>query len=160
MDLPCDWAQFLYVCAERRPRRQRCHSDSDLVQGRTCDDTAVQYEPWTSRWRLVDEYPCLRVVSRNQKPLHQCLYRLEDIMESWVGLMHHVLVAIHESVLVLQKMYSDHKEAFSQAPKRQFGVIKLPTGEYVSPQYGPSKVHLLCITQPPSSRLVEPSGTG
>ena len=38
-----------------------------------------------------------------------------------VGLMHHVLNAIHESVLVLQKVYNDHKEAFPQAPKRQFG---------------------------------------
>ena len=61
--------------------------------------------------------------------------------------MCHVLVAIHESVLVLQKMYN-----------RQFGSpgysalllhsvwtaffdrcsVKLPTGEYVSPQYGGS----------------------
>ena len=37
-----------------------------------------------------------------------------------VGLMHHVLVAIHDSVLVLQQMFNEHKEAFPQAPKRQF----------------------------------------
>ena len=79
-------------------------------------------------------------------------------VENKVGLMHHVMSAIHESVLVLQKVYSDHKEAFPQVPKRRFGspgcstlllrsiwtaffdrcVIKLPTGEYVSPQYGGS----------------------
>ena len=66
--------------------------------------------------------------------------------------------AIHESVLVLQKVCSDHKEAFPEAPKRQFGspgystlllhliwtaffdrrLAKLPTGEYISPQYGGS----------------------
>ena len=66
--------------------------------------------------------------------------------------------AIHESVLVLQKVYSDHKEAFPQVPKRSFGslgystlllhsiwaaffdrcMIELPTGEYVSPQYSGS----------------------
>ena len=75
---------------------------------------------------------------------------------SKVGLMHHVMNAIHESVLVLQKIYNDHKEAFPQVPKRHFGcpgysalllhsiwtaffdrcMIKMPTGEYVSPQYG------------------------
>ena len=68
-----------------------------------------------------------------------------------VGLMHHAMNAIHESVLVLKKVYSDHKEAFPQVPKRRFGspgystlqlsdrcMIKLPTGEYISPQYSGS----------------------
>ena len=77
---------------------------------------------------------------------------------SKVGLMHHVMNGIHESVLVLQKVYSDHKEAFLQAPKRQFAspgystlllhsiwtaffdrcLVKLLTDECVSPQYGGS----------------------
>ena len=38
-----------------------------------------------------------------------------------VGLMHHVLLAIHEPVLVLQQMFNDHKDAFPQALKRHFG---------------------------------------
>ena len=38
-----------------------------------------------------------------------------------VGLMHHVLVAIHESVMVLQQMFNEHKHAFPEAPKRHFG---------------------------------------
>ena len=62
------------------------------------------------------------------------------------------------SVLVLQQMFNDHKEAFPQTPKRQFGspaystlllhsvwtaffdrcLVKLLTGEYVSLQYGGS----------------------
>ena len=72
-----------------------------------------------------------------------------------VGLMHRILVAIHRSVIVLQQMFNEHKHAFPEAPKRHFGspgystlllrsvwsaffdrcLIKLPTGEYVSPQY-------------------------
>ena len=72
--------------------------------------------------------------------------------------MHHVLAAIHESVIVLQQVFSEHRHAFPEAPKRHFGspgystlllhsvwtaffdrcLIKLPTGEYVSPQYGGS----------------------
>ena len=73
--------------------------------------------------------------------------------------MHRVLAAIHESVIVLQQMFSEHKHAFPEAPKRHFEspeystlllhsvwtaffdrcLIKLPTGEYVSPQYGGSR---------------------
>ena len=72
-----------------------------------------------------------------------------------VGLIHHVLAAIHESVLVLKQTFSEHRQAFSEVPKRSFGspghttlllhavwtsfydrcLIKLPTGEYVSPQF-------------------------
>ena len=77
---------------------------------------------------------------------------------SKVGLMHHVLAAIHESVIALQQVFNEHRHAFPEAPKRHFGspgystlllhsvwiafydrcLIKLPTGEYVSPQYGGS----------------------
>ena len=72
---------------------------------------------------------------------------------SKVGLIHHVMVAIHESVLVLKHTFDEHRLAFPEVPKRQFGspgysslllhsvwtsffdrcLIKLPTGEYVSP---------------------------
>ena len=37
---------------------------------------------------------------------------------SKVGLMHHVMNAIYESVQVLLKTHNDHKEAFPQVPKR------------------------------------------
>ena len=75
-----------------------------------------------------------------------------------VGLIHHVLVAIHESVLVLKHTFDEHRQAFPDVPKRRFGspgystlllhsvwtsffdrcLIKLPTNEYVSPQFGGS----------------------
>ena len=75
-----------------------------------------------------------------------------------VGLIHHVLVAIHESVLVLKHTFDEHRQLFPDVPKRRFGtpgystlllhsvwtsffdrcLIKLPTSEYVSPQFGGS----------------------
>ena len=71
----------------------------------------------------------------------------ENTVTGRVGLIHHVVVAIHE-----------HRHAFPEVPKRRFGspgystlllhsvstsffdrcLIKLPTGEYVSPQNGGS----------------------
>ena len=73
-----------------------------------------------------------------------------------VGLLHHVMHAIYESVQVLSKAFEDHKDVFPQVPKRNFGsrgfstllvhsiwtaffdqcLIKLPTSEHVSPQHG------------------------
>ena len=75
-----------------------------------------------------------------------------------VGLIHHVLVAIHESVLVLKHTFDEHRQLFPDVAKRRFGspgystlllhsvwtaffdrcLIKLPTSEYVSPQFGGS----------------------
>ena len=75
-----------------------------------------------------------------------------------VGLIHHVLVAIHESVMVLRQTFKEHRLAFPEVPTRNFGspgyttllvhavwtsfydrcLIRLPTGEYVSPQFGGS----------------------
>ena len=75
-----------------------------------------------------------------------------------VGLIHHVLVAIHESVMVLRQTFKEHRLAFPEVPPRNFGspgyttllvhavwtsfydrcFIRLPTGEYVSPQFGGS----------------------
>ena len=68
---------------------------------------------------------------------------------SKVGLIHHVMVAIHESVLALKHTFDEHRHAFPEVPKRRFGspgysalllhsvwtsffdrcLIKLPTGE-------------------------------
>ena len=163
MDLPCEWAQFLYVCAERGLedsaliliatwRREgpamtqqfnmnHGHSDGDLLT------SILAYE-----WFL-----------ENKRHYNQ---KYTDWRTSWarecnactkVGLMHRVLVAIHDSVTVLQQMFNEHKHAFPEAPRRHFGspgystlllsvwtaffdrcLIKLPTGEYVPPQYGGS----------------------
>ena len=45
-----------------------------------------------------------------------------DWKTAWkVGLMHHVMNAIYESVQVLAKAVNEHKETFPQVPKRQFG---------------------------------------
>ena len=69
-----------------------------------------------------------------------------------------MLVAIHESVMVLKQTFKEHRQAFPEVPTRNFGspgyttllihavwtsfydrcLIKLPTGEYVSPQFGGS----------------------
>ena len=127
VDLPCDWAQFLYVCAERGLKDSAIiliatwyregpamtqqfnmnhgHPDGDLLTSilayewflKTKNHYTNTYTDWKTSWN---------------REWNAC---------TKVGLMHHVLVAIHESVLVLQKMYSDHKDAFPQAPKRQFG---------------------------------------
>ena len=75
-----------------------------------------------------------------------------------VGLTHHVLVAIHESVMVLRQTFRENRHVFPEVPTRSFGspgyitllvhavwtsffdrcLIRLPTGEYVSPQFGGS----------------------
>ena len=75
-----------------------------------------------------------------------------------IGLIHHVLVAIHESVMVLRQTFKENRQAFPEVPIRSFGspgyttllvhavwtsfydrcLIKLPTTEYVSPQFGGS----------------------
>ena len=38
-----------------------------------------------------------------------------------VGLIHHVLVAIHDSVLVLKHTFDEHRQLFPVVPKRRFG---------------------------------------
>ena len=38
-----------------------------------------------------------------------------------VGLIHHVLVAIHESVQVLKHTFDEHRQLFPDVLKRQFG---------------------------------------
>ena len=75
-----------------------------------------------------------------------------------VGLIYHVLAAIHDSVMVLRQTFKENRQAFPEVPPRSFGsrgfttlllhavwtsfydrcLIKLPTGEYVSPQFGGS----------------------
>ena len=57
LDLPCEWAQFLYTCAERGIE------DSALIliatwyrQALTTHDAAIQCESWTSRWRFDDKH--------------------------------------------------------------------------------------------------------
>ena len=81
------------------------HPDGDLLTSRLAYEWFLQtrkrytrtYNDWKTAWNR------------------------EWIACSKVGLMHHVMNAIHESVPVLQKMYSDHKEASPQVPKRHFG---------------------------------------
>ena len=126
MDLPCDWAQFLYVCVERgledsaiiliatwyregpamtqQFNMNHGHLDGDLL-------TSILAYEWfhENKNHYTNTYTDWKT-SWNRE------------WNAWtkVGLMHHVLVAIHESVLVLQQMFNEHKEAFPQAPKRQF----------------------------------------
>ena len=164
MDLPCEWAQFLYVCAERGLEDSALiliatwyregpamtqqfnvnhgHPDGDLVT------SILAYE-----WFLANKRHYQHKYSD-----WKTVWTQEWKACSKVGLTHHVMVAIHESVLVLQQVFSEHRHAFPEVTKRHFGspgnstlllhsvwtsffdrcLTKLPTGEYVSPQNGGS----------------------
>ena len=127
MDLPCEWAQFLYTCAERGLEdsaliliatwhRQgpamtqqfnvnHAHPDGDLMTSILAYEWYLEckkaytskYDDWqvnaTQEWKA-----CTRV-----------------------GLIHYVLVAIHESVLVLKHTFDEHRQLFPDVPKRRFG---------------------------------------
>ena len=164
MDLPCEWAQFLYICAERGLE------DSALIliatwhrQGpaMTQQFNVNHSHPDGDLLTSILAYEWLLANKQNYSSRHTDWKA--SMMQEWkvctrVGLIHHVLVAIHESVLVLQQTFSAHRLSFPEAPKRHFGspgystlllhsvwtaffdrcLIKLLTGEYVSPQYGGS----------------------
>ena len=163
MDLPCEWSQFLYTCTERGLEDSALiliatwyrqgpamtqqfnvnhgHPDGDLLSSIVAYEWFLECKKtYTSRytdWKVSQEQEW-RACSR-------------------VGLIHHVMAAIHESVLVLQQ-FDARRLAFPEVPKRHVGspeystlllhsvwtalfdrcLIKLPTGEYVSPQYGGS----------------------
>ena len=127
MEMPCKWAQFLYVCAERGLEDSALiliatwyregpamtqqfnvnhgHPDGDLITSILAYQWflankrhyANKYSDWKTHWT---------------KEWKAC---------SKVGLMQHVMEAIHDSVLVLQKMFSEHRHAFLEVPKRHFG---------------------------------------
>ena len=59
MDLPCEWAQFLYTCAERGIEDSALILIAILAQTGTTYDAAVQCESWTSRWRFDDKHSCI-----------------------------------------------------------------------------------------------------
>ena len=162
-DLPCEWVQFLYTCAERGLEDSALiliawyrqgpamtqqfnvnhgHPDGDLLT------SILAYE-----WFLANK----RTYSNKYGDWKT------NVTQEWkacskVGLIHHVTVAIHESVLVLKHTFDERRHTFPDVPKRRFGspgystlllhsvwtsffdrcLIKLPTSEYVSPQYGGS----------------------
>ena len=157
MDLPCEWAQFLYTCAERGLEdsafiliatwyRQgpamtqqfnvnHGHPDGDLLT------SILAYE-----WFLECQKTC-----SNKYGDWKTSAMLEWKACSRVGLIHHVLVAIHKSALVLKHTFDEHRHAyaFPEVPRRKFGspgystlllhsvwtsffdrcLIKLPTGK-------------------------------
>ena len=161
MDLPCEWAQFLYTCAERgleesaliliaiwhrqgTPVTQQFnlnhgHPDGDLV-------TSLLAYHWFIACR------------RNHSSRPDDAPALVWTACARVGLIYHVLAAIHDSVMVLRDRFKENRQAFPEVPPRSFGspgfttlllhavwtsfydrcLIKLPTGEYVSPQFGGS----------------------
>ena len=161
MDLPCEWAQFLFTCAERgleesaliliaiwhrqgTPVTQQFnlnhgHPDGDLM-------TSILAYQWFLACRKTHS-------SRPDDAL-----AMEWRACAKIGLIHHVLVAIHDTVMVLQQTFRENRQAFPEVPPRSFGspgyttllvhavwtsfydrcLIKLPTGEYVSPQFGGS----------------------
>ena len=161
MDLPCEWAQFLYTCAERGLE------ESALIL------IAIwhrQGTPVTQQFNMNHGHPDGDLVTSilayqwflECKKNHSSRPDDASVME-WkacarVGLIHHVLAAIHESVMVLRQTFKENRQAFPEVPPRSFGspgyttllvhavwtsfydrcLIKLPTGEYVSPQFGGS----------------------
>ena len=164
MDLPCEWAQFLYTCAERGLE------DSALIliatwyrQGpaMTQQVNVNHGHPDGDLLTSILAYEWFIACQRNCSHTHKHTDWKVNVTQEWracerVGLIHHVMVAIHESVLVLQQTFEANRHAFPEVPKRHFGspgystlllhsvctsffdrcLIKLPTGEYVSPQYG------------------------
>ena len=125
MDLPCEWAQFLYTCAERgledsaliliaRWHRQgpavtqqfnmnHGHPDGDLV-------TSILAYLWFIECKM-----CYASRPDNDAAT------LEWRACAKVGLIHHERVAIHESVMVLKQTLKEHRQAFPEAPTRNFG---------------------------------------
>ena len=164
VDLPCEWAQFLYTCAERGLE------DSALILIATW---YRQGPAMTQQFNVNHGHPHADLLTSilAYEWFLECKKTYTNKFSDWktnttqewkacsnVGLIHHVLVAIHESVLVLKPSYEEHRQAFPDVPKRRFGspgystlllhsvwtsffdrcLIKLPTSEYVSPQYGGS----------------------
>ena len=163
MDLPCEWAQLLYIRAERgledsaliliatwyregpamtqQLNVNHGHPDGDLLT------SILAYE-----WFLANKETYSHKYSD-----WKTLWTQEWKTCSEVGLIPRY-AAIHDSVLVLQHVFNEHRHAFPEVPKRHFGspeystlllhsvwtsffdcsLIKRPTGEYVSPQYGGS----------------------
>ena len=125
MDLPCEWAQFLYTCAERgledsaliliatwhrqgpavtqQFNMNHGHPDGDLV-------TSILAYLWFLE--------CKRCYA--SRPDNDAA-NMEWKACAKVGLIHHVLVAIHESVVVLKQTFKEHRQAFPEVPPRNFG---------------------------------------
>ena len=115
MDLPCEWAQLLHICAERgledsaliliatwhrqgpamtqQLNVNHGHPDGDLMT------SILAYEWYLERMKTYStKYTDWRT----------------NTTQEWkactkVGLIHHVLVAIHESVLVLKHTFEQHQ---------------------------------------------------
>ena len=162
VDLPCDWAQFLYVCGERgmedsaliviatwcwegpamtqQHYMNHGHPDGDIM-------TSILAHPW---------FCVTRENSRHYNTDWDIAWEEKLIACSRVGLLRHVTHSIWESVRLLAKTFESDKNAFPQMPKREvfspgFSIlmlhavwtaffdrclIRLPTGEHVSPHYG------------------------
>ena len=162
MDLPCDWAHFLYNCAERGIEdsaiiiiatwfREGPAMTQQLYMNHGHPDGDLMTSFLAYQW-----FEETRKHFRNQYADQRVAWNEEWNVCARVGLMHHVMRAISESVQVLSKAFEDHKDAFPQVPKRNFGSLgfstllahstwtaffdrclnKLPTGEHVFPQYG------------------------
>ena len=127
MDLPCEWAQFLYTCAERGLE------DSALILIATW---CRQGPAMTQQFNVNHGHPdgdlmtSIPAYEWYLECMKNCLSKYTDwrvnSTQEWkactkVGLIHHVLVAIHESVLVLKHTFDEHRQLFPDVPKRRFG---------------------------------------
>ena len=113
MDLPCEWAQFLYTCAERGLEDSALfliatwyregpamtqqfnvnhgHPDGDLLT------SILAYE-----WLLEN-----RKTYSHKYSDWKTLWTQEWKACSKVGLIHHIMAAVHDSVLVLQHVFNE-----------------------------------------------------
>ena len=159
MDLPCEWAQFLYTCAERGLEdnaliliaiwhRQGTPVTLQFNLNHGDPDGDLVTSLLAYHWFLA----CRRSHSSRPDDVPALVWKAC----ARVGLIYHVLSAIHDSVMVLRERFKENRQAFPEVPSRSFGspgfntlllhavwtsffdrcLIKLPTGEYVSPQFG------------------------
>ena len=121
MDLPCDWAQFLCVCAERGLEE----SATILIETWFREGAAI-----TQQFYLNHGHPggglLTSILAYQWFVETRAFYRkhyYNDWGTAWnkewtactkVGLMHHVMKSIHEAAQVLSKTFDEHKVAFPQ----------------------------------------------
>ena len=124
MDLPCDWAQFLHTCAERGIiiiaswyregpgmtqllHMNHGHPDGDLM-------TSLLAYHW---------FCSIREFHRQRSHAWNYVWKEEEIVCTRVGLMHHVMHSIYESVRLLSKTFESYKDSFPQVRKREREII-------------------------------------
>ena len=124
MDLPCEWAQFLYTCAERGLEDSAIiliaiwhRQGSPVTQQLNLNHGHPDGDPVTSILAYLWYIEC----KKNHSSRPDDAAAMEWRACAKIGLIHHVLVAIHESVMVLRQTFKENRQAFPEVPSRSFG---------------------------------------